>query len=377
MMPNFIPVNVPLLNGNEARYLQECASSGWVSSEGPFVKEFEKKFAARVSRSYGISVCNGSAALDIAVAALDIGPGDEVILPAFTIISCAASIVRAGATPVLVDVDPHTWNMDVDQIEAKITSRTKAIMVVHIYGLPVDMAPVLAIVERTGLKLIEDAAEAHGLEYGGKPCGSFGDISVFSFYANKLITTGEGGMVLTNDNRLAARCRSLRNLCFKPTKRFEHDHLGWNYRLSNLQAAVGLAQLERIDEFIDRKRQIGGLYQDLLQGIEGIQLPLTEIPQARNVYWVFGLVLDEALPDDAEDIRQRLARRQIGTRPFFWPLHKQPVLRKMGLFKDEALTVSERLGCRGLYLPSGLGIHDDDIHTVAQALVDIFQTNTE
>ena len=259
-----IPVNEPLLDGNEKKYLVECIDTGWISSEGPFVERFEEQFAARVKRRYGIAVCNGSAALDVAISALGIGSGDEIILPTFTIISCAAAIVRAGAVPVVVDCDPLSWNMDVNLIEANITARTRAIMVVHIYGFPVDMDPVLALAQKHGLKIIEDAAQMHGQTYKGKPCGSFGDISTFSFYPNKHITTGEGGMVVVDEPELAERCRSLRNLCFKTGKRFEHDELGWNFRMSNLQAAVGLAQLERLDEFVERKRQMGQRYTQLL-----------------------------------------------------------------------------------------------------------------
>jgi len=270
-MGDFIPVNEPLLDGNEKKYLLECIESGWISSEGPFVKEFEQKFAGRIGRKHAIAVTNGTAALDTAVEALGIGPADEVILPTFTIISCIIQIVRSGATPVLVDSDPLTWNMNVTQIESKITPRTKAIMVVHIYGLPVDMDPVLDIAKRHGLKIIEDAAEMHGQTYRGKPCGSFGDISTFSFYPNKHITTGEGGMIVTDDDVLAETCRSLRNLCFQPQKRFVHERLGWNLRMTNLQAALGLAQLERLDEFVARKRAMGERYTELLKSINGLE----------------------------------------------------------------------------------------------------------
>ena len=237
-MSDFIPVNVPLLKGNEKKYLTECIDTGWISSEGPFVKRFEEEFAARMGRKHGIAVTNGTAAIDAAVEALGVGPGDEVILPTFTIISCVLQIVRSGAKPVLVDCESDTWNMDISAIEAKITSRTKAIMVVHIYGLPVDMKPVLEICRKYKLKLIEDAAEMIGQTYRGKPCGSFGDISTVSFYPNKHVTTGEGGMVLTDDDNLADQCRELRNLCFKPGKRFEHDRMGWNFRMTNLQADI-------------------------------------------------------------------------------------------------------------------------------------------
>ena len=211
-----IPVNIPRLSGNEHKYLAECVTTGWISSEGPFIKRFETQFAEYIGKDYGIAVSSGSAALDIAIRALNIGKGDEVIMPTFTIISPAQSIVNEGATPVLVDCDPLTWNMDVSQIEAKISSKTKAILIVHIYGLPVDIDPVLELAKKYNLKIIEDAAEVHGQTYNGKRCGSFGDISIFSFYANKIITTGEGGMILTDDVELAARCQKLRNLAFEP-----------------------------------------------------------------------------------------------------------------------------------------------------------------
>ena len=365
---SFIPVNEPLLDGNEKKYLLECIETGWISSEGPFVKEFEQKFASRVGRKHGIAVTNGTAAIDAAVEALGIGPGDEVILPTFTIISCITQIVRSGATPVLVDSDPITWNMEVGQIEAKITPRTKAIMVVHIYGLPVDMDPVLDIAQRYGLKIIEDAAEMIGQTYKGKPCGSFGDISTFSFYPNKHITTGEGGMIVTDDDVLAETCRSLRNLCFQPQKRFVHERLGWNLRMTNLQAALGLAQLERLDEFVARKRAMGKRYTELLKNLSGVQLPLAKTDYAENIYWVFGLVLNDDLPFDAEEAMRRLAKARIGTRPFFWPMHEQPVLRRMGLFDGVSCPVAGRLARRGFYVPSGMSLTDEQCAIVANTL---------
>lgn len=369
-MPDFIPVNEPLLDGNEQKYLAECIDTGWISSEGPFVKRFEAEFAARVGRKHGIAVTNGTAALDAAVEAIGIGPGDEVILPTFTIISCVLQIVRAGASPVLVDADPDTWNMDVTQIEAKVTPRTKAIMVVHIYGLPVDMDPVLDICERHGLKLIEDAAEAIGQTYRGRPCGSFGDISTVSFYPNKHVTTGEGGMILTDDDELAETSRSLRNLCFQPGKRFVHERLGWNLRMTNLQAAVGLAQLERLDRFLERKRAIGLRYQELLAGLDGIQLPVDRTDYAENLYWVFGLVVDERF-GEADVVMKRLGTEGVGTRPFFNPMHQQPVLQDMGLFKGESYPNAERSYRQGLYVPSGMALRDVQIRKVA-SLADIF-----
>lgn len=369
----FIPVNEPLLDGNEKKYLDECIETGWISSEGPFVNRFEDSFADRMGSRFGIAVCNGSAALDVAVVALGIGPGDEVIMPTFTIISCAAAVVRAGATPVLVDVDPLTWNMGVARLEDLVTERTRAIMVVHIFGLPVDMDPVIELARRKGIRIIEDAAQAHGQTYRGRPCGTLGDISTFSFYPNKHVTTGEGGMLATDDPELAARCRSLRNLCFKAEQRFVHDELGWNYRMTNLQAAVGVAQLERLDEFLARKRRMGARYQNLLADLPGVQLPLPATEYAENAYWVFGVVLDDSVDFDASEAMARLAARGIGSRPFFWPMHEQPVFGKRGLFSGQRLPHAERIARRGFYLPSGLALTEQQIDECAGALRQILQ----
>jgi perosamine synthetase len=368
-----IPVNEPLLDGNEKKYLAECIDTGWISSEGPFVRRLESEFARRVGRKHGISVTNGSAALDAAMMALRLNSGDEVIMPAFTIISCAAAILRAGATPVLVDSDPITWNMRADQVAQRITSRTRAIMVVHIYGLPVDMDPILALADEHGLKIIEDAAELHGADYSGRPCGSFGDISTFSFYPNKHVTTGEGGIIVTDDDELAERCRGLRNLCFLPSQRFVHEELGWNLRMSNLQAAVGVAQLERLDEFVARKRNMGRLYRELLEEIPQIQLPAAGTNYSENIYWVYGLVLADEVPFDATEAMRRLAALNVQTRPFFWPMHEQPVFRKMGLFTNESYPVAERLARRGFYLPSGMALGDAQIRAVVTAVRELLQ----
>jgi perosamine synthetase len=373
-MNDFIPVNEPLLDGNEKKYLLECIETGWISSEGPYIKEFEQRFAARVNRKHGIAVTNGTAAIDAAVDALGIGLGDEVIMPTFTIISCITQIIRSGAIPVLVDSDPITWNMDVTQIEAKITSRTRAIMVVHIYGLPVDMNPVLEIAKRYELKVIEDAAEMHGQVYRGKPCGSFGDISTFSFYPNKHLTTGEGGMIVTDDDELAETCRSLRNLCFQPLKRFVHERLGWNLRMTNLQAALGLAQLERLNEFVARKQAMGQRYNGLLKDLSGIQLPLPHTDFADNIYWVYGLILDDAIGMDAEEAMRRLAAKGIGTRPFFCPMHQQPVLRRKGLFDGEYYPNADRLYKQGFYIPSGMAMSDKQIERCAMAVSEILNS---
>jgi len=371
MKKTFIPVNSPLLSGNEKKYLEECIDTGWISSEGPFVSRFEREFSAAVDCNYSVAVCNGSAALDVAVAALKIGPGDEVIMPTFTIISCAAAIYRAGAMPVLVDCDPYTWNMDVEKIEGLITDKTKAIMAVHIYGLPVDMNPIIDLAKKYNLKIIEDAAQAIGQTYFGKQCGSLGDISTFSFYPNKHITTGEGGMVSTNDLYLAERSASLKNLCFVNSRRFVHDELGWNYRMTNLQAAIGVAQLENLSDHLIRKRRIGLLYLELLKEIEEIQLPLKKTNYADNLFWIFGIVLKDKISINANDFMTRLSEKGIGTRPFFYPMHCQPAFNNNGLFLNESHPVSERLYERGFYPPSGLTLSEKEVVNVVEAIKQI------
>ena len=365
-----IPVNSFNLNGNELKYLKECITSGWISSEGPYVKEFETKFSNYIGVKHGVAVSNGSAALDIAVKALDIGPGDEVIVPTFTIISPVQSIVTAGAKPVLVDVNPSTWNMDTDKVEDKITNKTKAILVVHMYGIPTDMDPILALCKKYNLKLIEDAAEVHGQTYNNKMCGSFGDVSIFSFYPNKHITTGEGGMVLTKHDEINDKCRKLRNLCFEPNKRrFVHYELGWNYRMTNLQAALGVAQLENIDNHINRKREIGKMYQEGFSGLNGFQKPTIKTSYSKNIYWVFGLVAEnEKLYNDALEI---LKKNKIGTRPFFWSMHEQPVFKVKGLFENENYPVAERISRLGFYIPSGIGLTNEQVQIVIQTLLKV------
>ncbi|WP_196781433.1 DegT/DnrJ/EryC1/StrS family aminotransferase [Flavobacterium sufflavum] len=363
-----IAVNTPLLSGNELKYVTECIETGWISSEGSFVTKFETEFAQYVNRKHGIAVSNGSAALDIAVKALGLGKGDEVIMPTFTIISPVQSVVTAGATPVLVDSDPITWNMDVDQIEAKITKETKAILVVHIYGLPVDMDPILELCKKYNLKLIEDAAEMHGQTYKGQMCGSFGDISIFSFYPNKHITTGEGGMIVCNDDSIAEKCKKLRNLAFEQQgRRFIHHEIGWNYRMTNLQAALGVAQLEKMDYHIQRKREIGKLYREGLKDLKGFQLPLERTSSSENIYWVFGLVAETEVQQEA--MVKRLNDAKIGTRPFFWCMHEQPVFIKMGLFENENYPVAEKLARNGFYIPSGLGLRNEEIAKVISVII--------
>tara|TARA_Y100001978_G_C23687463_1_gene432771 strand:- start:1063 stop:2205 length:1143 start_codon:yes stop_codon:yes gene_type:complete len=363
-MNNFIPVNVPYIGKREKELVMECLETGWISSEGPFVSKFEDNFSNRVSRKYGIACSSGSAALDLAISALRLKKGQEVILPAFTIISCAQSIVRAGAIPKVIDCDPYSWNMRPDLIENQINSKTAAIMIVHIYGLPVDIDPILSLAKKYNLKVIEDAAEIIGGNYKGKPCGSFGTISTVSFYPNKHVTTGEGGMVLTDDAELAERCKSLRNLCFQKNNRFIHEELGWNYRMTNIQAALGIAQLERLDESIKKKIEIGSFYNKLLSDVDEITLPIDKLKYADNLYWVYGILLDKKKGNSHEFIKE-LKKSGIGSRPFFYPIHKQPVFKKMGLFLEiNEKFIAEELYEQGLYLPCGLNINETQIKSV-------------
>ena len=367
-----IPVNTPLLSGNEKKYLLECISTNWISSEGPFISKFENQFSNYNNRKHGIAVSNGSAALDIAVKALGIGENDEVIVPAFTIISPLLSIVRSGAKPILVDSEINTFNIDVSKIEEKISTNTKAILVVHIYGFPSDMDAISSLCKKYNLFLIEDSAEMHGQTYNDKKCGSFGDISTFSFYPNKLITTGEGGMILTDNENLNESCKKLRNLAFEPLKkRFVHYEMGWNYRMTNLQAALGLAQLENIDKHINRKREIGRIYNDYLKNTKHISLMPETTSYSENIYWVYSILLDDSFPGNAELIMKKLKDQGIATRPFFYPMNLQPVFNNMGLFTNESYPVAEKISNKGFYIPCGLGISNLEIKEVADKLKQI------
>jgi len=360
-----ILVNEPLLDGNEKKYLSNCIETGWISSDGPYVKEFEGKFAQFIGVKHAIAVCNGTVAIELALAAIDLQPGDEVILPCHTIMSCPMGIIRRGGVPVLIDVDPLTWNLDVNQLKSKITSRTKAIMPVHIFGQSCDMDPIMEIAAQYGLYVLEDAAEAHGAEYKGKKCGSIGHLATFSFYANKIITTGEGGMVVTDDDKIAEAARYYRNLCFQPQQRFLHQDLGYNFRITNLQAAVGLAQVERIDELLNIKINQGQLYKSALQDTPGIRLQKAE-EWAKPVYWVFGLLLEDNVSIDAFAWAKMLLSKGVQTRPFFWPLHEQPIFQKMGLFKNESYPIAEKIARHGLYVPSGMALKKEDQITVSE-----------
>lgn len=364
-----IVVSEPLLDGKEMDYVREAVETGWVSSEGRFIAEFERSWAEYCGVSHGVAVSNGTVALQLALRALDLEPGSEVILPSCTIISCAIAVLEAGGVPVLADSDPETWCLDPDRVAAKITPRTRALMPVHLFGHPCDMDPLWRLAERHGLHIVEDAAEAHGAEYRGRRCGGLGTLGCFSFYANKIVTTGEGGMVTTDDAVLAERLRSLRNLCFRPDRRFLHTELGFNFRLTNLQAAVGLAQVERIADRLARKRRIAVHYRTRLAGLP-LALPV-ERPWAHNVYWMFGVVLDDDVPFDAAEFAVRLRQRGVDSRPFFLGMHEQPALLERGLFNGERYPVAERLARRALYLPSGPELGEAELDRVADAVREV------
>lgn len=365
-----IPVNEPVLDGRELEYVTECIRTGWISSAGHFIEEFEEKWASYCGMKYGIAVSNGTAALQVALGCIGLEPGDEVIIPTFTIISCALAVINNGAKPVLVDSEPRTWTIDTGQIESRITEKTRAIMPVHIYGHPCDMKQIWQLAEKHNLAVIEDAAEAHGAEYKGKKCGGLGDLSCFSFYANKIITTGEGGMVLTNNKKFAEKARSLRNLCFRPDRRFYHTELGHNFRLTNIQAAIGLAQLERIDKLVKKKRRIGLAYNDRLKDMPALILPVEE-SWAKNVYWMYGVVLDECTNMNAKYFTKELLKFGVDSRPFFLGMHEQPIFQQIELFRDAHYPVAERIARKGLYLPSGLSLTESEIDRVTKAVKEL------
>ena len=374
-----IPVCEPVVTEAEIAAVTDCLRTGWISSAGKYLDAFEQKWAAFCGRRHGITMTNGTATLEVALAALRLPPGSEVILPTFTIISCASAVMFNGLKPVLVDADSRSWCMDVRQVAERISPRTRAILVVHMYGHPVDMTPLLHLAEQHGIAIIEDAAEVHGAEYLcdhdtavpiWRRCGSFGELSSFSFYANKLITTGEGGMLLTDDDALASRCRSLRNLCFQPQRRFFHEELGWNCRMTNLQAALGVSQIDRLPEIVEQKRSIVATYRRLLADVPGLSFQVEE-PWARSVAWVAGVLLDDDHPLDASDVMTRMKAAGIETRPFFLGMHEQPVFRREGLFEGDRFPVAERLARKGFYLPNGLALQPVQLERISETLAGI------
>jgi len=357
-----IPVAEPDLRGNELKYVTDCVTTEWVSSLGKYVGAFEERMAAICERRYAISTSNGTTALHLALVVLGIGPGDEVIVPSLTFVATANAVSYTGATPVFVDSEPGYWQMDPMQLEGLITERTKAIMPVDLYGHPADMSAILAVAQAHGLHVIEDAAEAHGAMYRGQPCGSMGDMSCFSFYGNKVITTGEGGMILTDNAEWYERARMLRDHAMSPTERYYHPEIGFNYRLTNIQAALGLAQLERLDEFVAIKRRNAALYAEGLQGVPGVTLA-PEAEWAKNCYWMYSILVEEPYPLSRNELMAQLRARGVDSRPFFRAIHTMPCHPR-----DIQLPVAERLAATGINLPSSVKLTEEQIAYICQQI---------
>lgn len=363
---SIIPVCEPTLTGNVMKYVQQAVETNWISSAGSFIREFEARFADACGTKYGIACANGTVAMHLTMATLGLEPGDEVIIPAFTMIATANAVTYCGATPVLVDQEPDYWQMDVQQVADKITPRTKAIIPVHIYGHPVDMDPLMELAEKHGLMVIEDAAEAHGAEYKGRRAGGLGHAAGFSFYGNKIITTGEGGMVTTNDRELARLAWNLRDHAFSTERHFWHKYIGFNYRMTNLQAAVGLAQVEQFDDLTEMRRRNAQAYTQRLRDIPGITTP-PEAEWAKNVFWMYGITIDEAAFGMSRDaLRRVLADHGVETRTFFIPMHMQPIY--WNAYKGERYPVAERLCRDGLYLPSASSLSLSEIEYVTEVV---------
>ena len=363
-----IPVCEPFLNGKEKEYVLDCLETNWISSNGKYIQQFEQEFAKYCGCKYGISTTSGTTALHLALATLGIGKDDEVIVPTFTMAACAFAVRYTGAIPVFVDCEPDTWCIDPKKIESRITIHTKAIMPVHIYGHPCDMDAIQAIAQKHSLEVIEDAAEAHGAEYKGRKVGGLGDIGCFSFYANKIITTGEGGMLVTNDDHLADNARRLKDLAHSKEQRFYHTDVGFNFRMTNIQAAIGLAQLEKIDEYVERRRCHAKLYakflqhtESLLEGVEGLTLPV-ERWGYKNVYWMYAILLDK----NRNKVMERLKEKDIQTRAFFIPMHRQPMFANH--YYDKDFPVANDISERGLYLPSGSGLTGEQIEYICKCV---------
>lgn len=366
-----IPVWEPILDGKEREYVLDCLETNWISSLGSYITRFEETFARYCGVPHGVACSSCTTGLHMALVALGIGPGDEVVIPDFTLIVSANTVIQAGARPVLVDADPKTWCLDPARLEEKVSPRTRAVMPVHMYGHPCDMPAILEIARRHGLKIIEDCAEAHGAEIAGRKVGSFGDAACFSFYGNKILTTGEGGMVLCSDPALAEKMRLLRNQAFEHP-RFVHREMGFNYRLTNVQAAIGLAQTERVEEKVEKKREIARWYAEAFAGSEDVGLPW-EAPGAKNVYWMYGVTLGDRFQRGRDGVMAAMKERGVETRAFFCPMHRQPVFQGSDpRFPDTSgeYAVSDRLWERGLYLPSGLGLTRAQVEEVAAKLLE-------
>ena len=363
-----IPIAKPSLGEEELKNVVEAVKSGWISSKGTFIEEFERNFSSYCDRKYGVATSNGTVALHLALKALGIGKGDEVIVPDLTFVAFANTVTYCNAKPVFVDSHPDYWCINPEKIEEKITPRTKAIIPVHLYGHPCDMAPILDIAEDYNLYVVEDAAEAHGAEYKGKKVGSFGDISCFSFYGNKIITTGEGGMCLTNNGELAEKMRILRDHGMNPQKRYWYDIVGFNYRMTNLQAAVGVAQFKKLGEFVEKKRGIAKQYSEELKGLEEKELITLhpEMPWAKCAYWMYCILVEDKFGMSRDELMKRLEEKEIETRPFFYPVHIMPPHKN-----NEKFPVAEELSRKGINLPSAVNLTEEMIMRVVDAIIGI------
>ena len=359
---NFFPVSKPHVSKKDIIAVNKVLKNGWISSIGPEINKFEKQFSKLVGRKYSTTVSNGTAALEIAIKAIGIKKGDEVLIPNFTIISNALAVIRQQAIPVLIDCNLENWNIKIEDIEKKITKKTKAIIVTHIYSFPNDMDKILKICRKNKILIIEDAAEVLGLNYKNKKCGSFGDISTFSFYANKQITTGEGGMISVNSKSLYKKCNSLKNLCFGKIDRFNHDDIGWNYRMTNIQAALGLSQLKNIKNIVKKKMEIGKYYYHKLKSNKNIQILPPSNAYSKNIYWVVGILIKNK-KFNTKSVTKKLLSYGIQTRPFFWPINDQKIFKKIKLFngRKDRFPNSKYLSNKGFYLPSYLKITSDEI----------------
>ncbi|MCS6976152.1 MAG: DegT/DnrJ/EryC1/StrS family aminotransferase [Gemmatales bacterium] len=356
------PVAAPDLSGNELEYVTECLSSSWISSNGRFIEEFENRVADFVGTRFAIATCNGTAALHIALLALGLKPGDEVIVPTLTYVATANAVTYCGARPVFADVDPRTWNLDPDSVRRLISPKTRGILPVHLYGLPCDMEPILDAARQHGLWVVEDAAEALGATYADRPVGSFGEVATFSFFGNKIVTTGEGGMVVTNDPELAERLRLLRGQGMDPKRRYWHPLVGYNYRMTNIAAAIGTAQMERIADLLAARKRVASWYREELADCPGVVFQTVQ-PPARSAFWMVGVVLESPLGRDA--VMAELAAEGIETRPFFYPVHHFPMYG--GCRSDQGCPMASDLAYRGICLPTASYLQRKDVACIAQA----------
>ncbi len=357
-----IPISEPSIGEEELKNIIDCIKSSWISSKGKYIKEFEQGFSKFCGAKFGVSTSNGTAALHLALATLGIGPGDEVIVPALTFVASANVVTYCGAKPIFVDSDPATWNIDPEKIKEKITDKTKAIIPVHLYGHPVDMDPIIEIARERGIYVIEDAAESHGAEYKGKRVGSFGDISCFSFYGNKILTTGEGGMCLTNNEELAERLKILKDHGMDLQKKYWHTVIGFNYRMTNMQAAIGVAQLQKMDNFIKRKLEIANLYNSLLKDVNGITPP-PKADWAKNVYWMYTVLVEDGFGVDRNELMKALEAKGIETRPVFYLITDMPPYKS-----NEKFPVASEISRKGISLPSSVNLKDEEINYIVDCI---------